>query len=100
MNDLLAKLKPITRALRYGDHVRPVRDWLALVTFALIAIGASLLWNIWLFARVTGGQSIGSATSTPSLNTPAVGSVDAIFQKRSQEETRYKGEYRFVDPSI
>lgn len=100
MKNLLNKLTGFLKSLSYGERIRPVRDWLVLLSCAILILAGCLIWNLWLFARVTGGEAIGSATSTTTPAAPALDAVQQLFQKRSVEEARYKGEYRFVDPSL
>lgn len=99
MSAILSKCSNFFRSFRYGDRLQPVRDWFVLVTIGVILLLMSLAWNTWLFSRVTNGEAIGTATSTPALTTTSIDSVTALFQKRADIETQYKNGH-FVDPSL
>jgi len=92
------KLPKSSHTLRYGERMDPARDWFILVSGFVLLLLASLAWNAWLFDRVTKGDAIGTATSTPSLNPAAIDSVTELFQQRATIETEYKNAH-FVDPS-
>lgn len=99
MNALITKCSHFFRSFRYGDRLQPVRDWFVLVSIGAILLLASLAWNTWLFSRVTNGEAIGTATSTPSFNPASIDSVNTLFQKRATIEAQYKDGH-FVDPSL
>lgn len=87
-----------SKSFRYGDRLRPGRDWLVLLSLFLIALAISLAYNLWTFSRITKGQKIGDAAVT----TPAqikLDQVKTLFEARAAERARY-GSDRFVDPSI
>jgi hypothetical protein len=95
----LGSLSTMTKSLRYGAQLRPVRDWLVLLALFVLALFGSLVWNLWLFAEVTQGEQIGNASSTPPVEIK-LDQVTKLFQDRADERARYTGEYRFVDPSL
>lgn len=84
--------------LRYGEHPRPSRDWLVLLCVCCVLLAGSILVNLWYFAKVTGGENIGTET-TPNASFIQLEPVTALFEKRNAERDRYLSEYRFVDPS-
>lgn len=92
------KLGSVSNPFKYGDRLKPERDWLVLVSISAILLLGSLAWNAWLFLRVTNGDAIGTATAPQSLNPASIDSVNALFQQRANIETEYKNAH-FVDPS-
>ncbi len=100
MKNVTQLFRRFSRFLAYGDRINPVRDWFALLTISGILLCISVGWNIWLFSRVTSGETIGTATSTPAETNLKLDSVQALFETRSAERSRYVSTYRFVDPSL
>jgi len=91
---------PRTRIPRVGDKKRPSRDWLALLTLALLLLIASIGWNVWTFIRITSGEVVGDERPVvKGPDTSALEQVREVFNRRKAEEQRYFTEYRFVDPS-
>lgn len=88
-----------TKAFSYGDRLRPQRDWLALLGLTILLIAGSVVWNLWLFSKVTSGEQIGDAAVSESQKTTQIEQAMVQFDERAQEEARYLNEYRFVDPS-
>ncbi len=83
-------------------HQDPVRYWLALITFSILAFLCIIVWNVWAFDTVAQGGVIGTtATSTPpAFNHSSIDVINAIFEKRAAEEAKYvTGVYRYTDPS-
>ena len=96
----LPKSLPRTRIPRVGDKKRPSRDWLVLLTLALLLLILSIGWNVWTFIRVTSGEVVGD--TAPSITGPNISileQVREVFTARKAEEQRYFTEYRFVDPN-
>lgn len=90
------------RRLRYGTHIDPVRDWLALLAFSAIALAGIVVWNAWAFDTIASGGVIGTAaTSTPPIfSQSSLDAIHAIFANRAAEKAKYEtGTYRFADPS-
>jgi len=90
------------RRFRKGIRPDPTRDWFVLLTLAVIAFTAIVVWNIWAFDTVASGGTIGApATSTPRLfDRSTIDTVHAVFEKRAEEEAKYTtGVYRSADPS-
>ena len=88
--------------MRYGEHLNPTRDWLALLTLSAIVLAGIIVWNVRAFDIVANGGVIGtSATSTPPVFSQAsLDSIHVIFANRAAEEAKYEtGDYRFADPS-
>ena len=80
----------------------PARDWMTLLTLALLAFVAIVVWNVWPFDTVARGGVIGErATTTPQVfDRSSIDAIRSIFEKRSAEEAKYTtGVYRFTDPS-
>lgn len=84
----------------YGDRMRPSRDWLFLLAASVILVLASVAWNAWLFMSVQQGDVIGSAEAIESFDAKPVETAREVFRARATEEGKYRGEYRFVDPSL
>lgn len=99
MNLPKTDLRKYTKALRYGDALRPSRDWFVLLAVALVLIALSLAWNLWTFEKVVGGESLESAVTDPLPRAKRLEAVTAHFERRALEAERYLSEYRFVDPS-
>lgn len=89
----------ILKRINYGPRLRPSRDWLVILAIAFTLLLCSVVWNLWTFARVTGGETIGTQSPPPATADLPVDSVNRIFERRAAEEARYRSEYRFVDPS-
>jgi hypothetical protein len=85
--------------LKYGSRIRPVRDWLVLLTGFALFLLASLAWNMWLFSQATSGNKIGTQSSQPAVEIK-LDQVKTLFGSRAAEQTRYIQEYKFVDPSL
>ena len=92
----------LLKRLHTGAHIDPMRDWLALLACATIALTGIVVWNIWAFDTIAQGGVIGSSTaSTPAvLDSPSLNAVRAVFEERAAEEAKYRtGVYRYSDPS-
>jgi hypothetical protein len=83
----------------YGEKLRPQRDWFVLLVVAGVLLAISVAWNLWLFSRVTNGELIGDQQAQTPVHGAKLDAMNALFERRAQEETRYLNEYRFVDPS-
>ena len=88
--------------LSYGPQVRPARDWLVLISIALVLFLASAGWNAWLFYRVIGGETLEAAapSSSSAFTTDSITKAEALFDERAAEAARYRSEYKFIDPSL
>jgi hypothetical protein len=96
---IIAKIK---EHLGYGSRIHPTRDWLALLSFALIIFAGILVWNVWAFSTVVQGGVIGATASTtpPVFSQSSLDAIRSVFAQRSAEEAKYQtGVYRFADPS-
>ena len=86
--------------ISYGDRIRPVRDWLAILAASAVLLIASIAWNAWFYYGVSLGE-VGEAaaptTSAPSLD--ALPEARAVLETRAVEAERYRSFYEFVDPS-
>jgi hypothetical protein len=86
--------------VEYGEDIRPVRDWLSILGGIALLFFFSMLWNVWMYVRISNGEVIGSTTTTqPGVDASAITAAESVFQKRATEETNYKTVYHFVDPS-
>jgi hypothetical protein len=100
LTSLTALKTRISRYLRYGDHIRPQRDWLFIMGMGAILFIVSASWSYWIFHRVSAGESLETqAGGAPTINAATLESVKAIFDTRSAERAHYQNDYRFVDPS-
>ncbi len=86
-------------AVRYGEDLRPVRDWLVLLALAGTIFVGSVLVNVWTFVRVIEGKPVGLDAAESSKDADAIQAAKKLFEERRAEEGRYKSEYQFVDPS-
>jgi hypothetical protein len=100
MKNLKPNFRMLKRIFKYGDRINPTRDWFLLLGVTGIVLCISVAWNIWLFSRVTAGEAIGTATSTPASTNLQLDSIQSLFSTRSAERARYTSTYRFVDPSL
>lgn len=83
-----------------AKHLNPQRDWLLLLLVALVAILASVAWNVWFFFFALDAQTaVPNAPAAQTLDTSSINKARALFDTRAAEEARYRGEYRFNDPS-
>jgi hypothetical protein len=98
LKPLLARTRTF-RMIRYGEHPRPVRDWLVVMAIVAIFLMGSAGWSYGLFLQVSHGDAANSALPTTGVNTASLATVRAIFEARAAERARYISEYRFVDPS-
>jgi hypothetical protein len=87
-----------TKYLKYGERVRPARDWYILLVIFSVMLGVSVAWNLWLFGQVTQGEVIGNTVTAPSAEIQLT-EVKTLFDQRATERSRYTSQYRFVDPS-
>lgn len=99
MKNIFSSLRAFLGFFKYGSRTKPGRDWLVLLGIFAVMLGGSLAWNLWLFSQVTQGQKIGMVTATPPVEI-RLNQVKTLFGQRAQEQGRYIGEYRFVDPSL
>lgn len=90
----------IGKHVGYGSRLKPQRDWFILLSLFIVLLLASLLWNLWLFSKVTNGQAIGAATSTPAAPSVNLDTVKNVFETRAAERAGFQGSYHFVDPSL
>ena len=91
------------RRMRSSASVDPIRDWLMLLTLAMIAFVGIVVWNVWAFDTVAGGGTIGAPTikAPVAFNPAALDTIRTIFVNRAAEEAKYMiGVYSFTDPSL
>lgn len=90
------------KRLRVGAREDPVRDWLVLVTFSMIAFASIVVWNVWAFDTVASGGVIGApATGAPPVfSRSSLDAIHTVFANRAEEQAKYvTGVYRYADPS-
>lgn len=90
------------KRLRSRTHQDPVRDWLAMITIAAIALAGTIVWNAWAFDTVANGGVIGTAAigPLPTFSRASLDTIHTIFANRAAEEAKYAtGTYRYNDPS-
>ena len=94
-------LSSITKALKYGEGIHPVRDWLYLLTFAFVLLIVGVGWNVWIFVQLENGKTVGPAPAVQvSATTTSVANVQQVFQKRATQEAAYQNTLHFSDPSL
>lgn len=86
-------------AVRYGDELRPQRDWFVLLALAALILLTSIAAATWTFMRVTEGKPVGVDANAGQSSGSAIEKAKALFEERRAEEARYRSEYQFVDPS-
>lgn len=99
MNKITASLQNLLKIFKYGDRISPVRDWFILVSVSALILAGSILFNLWLFAKITAGEAIGTATSTPTPIITPISTVQTLFDNRAEVREKYIREFRPVDPS-
>jgi hypothetical protein len=88
--------------LRYGDTLRPGRDWFVVIGIAVIVLIASIALNVWFFISLANSENAAPAVTTAHTTSSAgaVTDVQNIFQERATQQTDYQQTYHFVDPSV
>jgi len=87
---------------KYGNKLRPSRDWLVLVAVASLALVGIVIWTMFIFLSVVEGPSTTVSVKRRGVvvNNIALQKVRQIFDTRAVEQAKYEsGEYTFVDPS-
>lgn len=79
-------------------HIRPNRDWSYIFAVCLVLAVVGVVWNVFIFSRLTRGQSI-SGNEEASALAASIAEIHAAFEKRGEEAKKYREEYQFVDPS-
>lgn len=101
--NILNFLTQLLKRARRGAREDPARDWLALITFSLIALAGIIVWNAWAFDTIVNGGVIGTSPKVAPASTSKRASLDAIraiFESRAAEQAKYSsGAYRYADPS-
>ena len=95
-------ISSFVQRIRSSFRPDPTRDWLMLVSLALIALAGIIVWNAWAFDTVASGGTIGSVSSTqaPVFSQASLGAIRTVFSDRATEEAKYvSGAYYFADPS-
>jgi hypothetical protein len=91
----------VFKIFRYGDRLKPNRDWFILLTLTALCLVASVCWNIFLFSQLENGKSVGNVTvPNHTAATSSISGVQTVFQKRAAQESNYQHAYTFIDPSL
>ncbi len=78
----------------------PTRDWFFIVMAAPGLLFLSGAWHVFLFTRLTRGEALdASVPKDASASDVSVHEIRNVFERRATEETKYRSEYQFVDPS-
>lgn len=97
----LSKQLAFFARFKYGKHVKPGRDWLILLLVTIMLLVLSGAWNAWMFFYGTHVAPVESAgEAAPVLSTEKLEAAEALFERRAEEEGRYRNEYHFVDPRL
>lgn len=95
-------LKNLSHTFSYGTQLKPARDWIVVVSIALIILAFSIVWNIFNFRHIVAEKAAPATTNVyaPTINKTAIQSVQQLFSERASEQTKYEsGAYSFADPS-
>lgn len=95
----LSTLIPKKAIISYGERIRPVRDWFAILACGAVLFIASVAWNAWLFYDATRERAESTATTAEAPALDALPKAREVLTERAGEEARYRGVYEFVDPS-
>ncbi len=96
---LLSRATHLLRAGRYGEHVRPLRDWFILVSIVGILLLVSGVWSYVVYYQFTNETDIKTMATPLKVNTASLTTVRTVFEKRAVERAHYLSDYHFVDPS-
>lgn len=100
MKPLFSFFKKVHSLVRPGSHTHPTRDWFLLIGLSALLIGLSAGWNAWSYIDSTIRDSTANVVpEVTSFDTSAVDAVQSVFTTRREESERYRGTYRFIDPS-
>lgn len=80
-------------------RIRPVRDWLILVSIFVVFLFASVGYNVWLLSKVIHGQALGDMSEMPEKEALELAPIDEVFDARAAEQERYRTQLQFADPS-
>jgi len=75
------------RKIRYGNQIRPVRDWFILITVAIVLLVLGASWNVLEFNNVIASK-ITAPQSSPhknALNGATMQKVQDIFSVRARD---------------
>jgi hypothetical protein len=100
LSTLSSRATALLKTLRYGDRVRPFRDWLAVMCIVGVLLVASAGWSYLVFQKTSDGEILGAPTTALApISTASLDTVRTVFDKRAAERMHYLSDYRFVDPS-
>ena len=96
----LASVSTLLRRFRYGDTLRPERDWLMMLALLLSLLALSVAWNTWFFLSVVADEESGRhpVEAADPIDRAMLSEERALLEAHALEEARYKTEYRFTDP--
>mgnify|MGYP000375871057 CR=1 FL=1 len=89
----------IIHSVRYGEQLRPRRDWLVLTVLCVAGLIASVVSSTFFFMDIVNREPAVTGSRDSSVDTSVLEETRAAFSEREQEALRYRSEYRFIDPS-
>lgn len=96
---LLPNLKGIGKLHLGTPHHDPARDWLVLLSLALLWLVASMLWNGWFLISVLQEETTAPVTAVATSTPDTFERAWTLYQARDAEALHYANDYRFNDPS-
>ncbi len=100
LSKITSRITTYLKFLRYGERIRPVRDWLVVLAVVAVLIISTSIWSYGLFRQTTAAErSQATAAAQASISRASLETVRNIFEARAAEHERYLSEYHFVDPS-
>ncbi len=98
----IPKIPEKLQNIHYGNRLRPVRDWLILVSVATVVLIVGVVWNIIEFkSSVSEQSSVINTNMRNVVNMATVEKVQKTFVNRDKMRNRYEnGFYYFEDPSL
>ena len=90
--------------LRKHPHLPqdPVRDWLVVLTLAVLVFIVMVVWHLWTFSIIASGGTLGkgAVTTSPIFDRSSLDTIHRVFSARDEEHDKYvTGVYRYADPS-
>lgn len=87
--------------LSYGKRIMPTRDWLVLLTTALLLLVASASWNTLTFYKTSKGEPLTlSNVPVEKVEISRQTDVTDIIDRRAEQRRTYEAGPLFVDPGI
>jgi hypothetical protein len=97
---ILSRITRSLEAVKYGDQVRPLRDWFIVLSIAAILLVASAVWSYGVYYTFTTEKDAAKGPDLRQALPASVGTIRGIFERRAVERAHYLNDYRFVDPSV